>query len=375
MGWAIEGGRLTELRLGVQVADYEHTEYEGDEVGTRFANEAWETRLEGDLAWSDALAGVVGLQLTTVDALAEGAEAFTPPTETRDWAVFAVHELAGEAWRSEFGLRYEERSVEAKGRPEEVSVEALSASLGFTRSLGPSTNLSLLLTRAQRPPSAAELFADGPHAATRRYEVGDASLGAETVHGVDLTWRLLDGPVTGRVVAFWHAFDDYLFAAPTEAEDDGFPVYAYRATEARFAGAELEALWHTWHGAGEDLHLLFTADVVRARDTARDEDLPGIPPLRAALEAIYSRADWSVFARLEKAWEQDRVAPEELPTDGYLLASAGVDYTWAGERWDATLSLRLENLLDEEVRLHASPLKDYAPLPGRGLRLGLRVDY
>ena len=33
------------------------------------------------------------------------------------------------------------------------------------------------------------------------------------------------------------------------------------------------------------------------------------------------------------------------------------------------------NLTDEEIRHHASPLKDLAPMAGRGFRVGLRADF
>lgn len=37
--------------------------------------------------------------------------------------------------------------------------------------------------------------------------------------------------------------------------------------------------------------------------------------------------------------------------------------------------VRGTNLLDEELRRHASPLKEYVPLPGRSLMVGLRADF
>jgi iron complex outermembrane receptor protein len=37
--------------------------------------------------------------------------------------------------------------------------------------------------------------------------------------------------------------------------------------------------------------------------------------------------------------------------------------------------LRGSNLLDEELRRHVSPLKEYVPLPGRSLLLGVRASF
>ncbi len=37
--------------------------------------------------------------------------------------------------------------------------------------------------------------------------------------------------------------------------------------------------------------------------------------------------------------------------------------------------LRAANLLDEESRRHSSPLKEYVPLPGASLLLGIRAGF
>ena len=37
--------------------------------------------------------------------------------------------------------------------------------------------------------------------------------------------------------------------------------------------------------------------------------------------------------------------------------------------------VRGTNLLDEDARQHASPLKDIAPLPGASLHLGARAEF
>jgi iron complex outermembrane receptor protein len=37
--------------------------------------------------------------------------------------------------------------------------------------------------------------------------------------------------------------------------------------------------------------------------------------------------------------------------------------------------LRGENLLDEDARRHTSPLKEFAPLPGRSVGAGVRLEF
>ena len=80
---------------------------------------------------------------------------------------------------------------------------------------------------------------------------------------------------------------------------------------------------------------------------------------------------------LEAIWHdrQARVAAGESATDGFTLLS--LDASWR-RPWGAgslAVFLRGSNLLDAEARRHASPLKDYAPLAGRALSGGLRLEF
>ncbi len=101
-------------------------------------------------------------------------------------------------------------------------------------------------------------------------------------------------------------------------------------------------------------------------------NLPRIPPASAMLGL---EADTGfVKARLEARWadDQDRVADFELPTDGFTVLDLST--TWRVLP-NVDLIVAGTNLTDEEVRYHASPLKDLAPMGGRSLRVGVRAEF
>jgi iron complex outermembrane recepter protein len=52
-----------------------------------------------------------------------------------------------------------------------------------------------------------------------------------------------------------------------------------------------------------------------------------------------------------------------------------LSYRWETRGPGVLVFLRASNLLDEELRRHSSPLKDYLPLPGRSLLLGIRAGF
>ncbi|MEX0904885.1 MAG: hypothetical protein WD604_04480 [Balneolaceae bacterium] len=67
------------------------------------------------------------------------------------------------------------------------------------------------------------------------------------------------------------------------------------------------------------------------------------------------------------------MAPNEEPTDGYLLAGADAGYRIG---YGLILSLRLDNLFNERYRDHLSRVENReAPMPGQNLNAMLRWDF
>jgi iron complex outermembrane receptor protein len=70
-----------------------------------------------------------------------------------------------------------------------------------------------------------------------------------------------------------------------------------------------------------------------------------------------------------------RLAPRETPTDGHTLANLGATWQLALGRTRTELFAQATNLRNRTARNHNSFLKDIAPLPGRSVTLGLRMNF
>jgi iron complex outermembrane receptor protein len=114
------------------------------------------------------------------------------------------------------------------------------------------------------------------------------------------------------------------------------------------------------------------ADVTRARIKGGGP-LPRIPALRL-LGGVEAQSD-ALNGRVEVEWvdRQDRVTAFETPTEGYTMVNASLSWKPLGREGPLSLTLSANNLFDVVARRHASFLKDYAPLGGRDVRLGVRV--
>jgi len=389
-------------------SDYTHTEFEGAEVGTVFAIQGYDGRLEIAHEKLGMFDGLVGFQTQRTDFSALGAEAFLPPVRTDTNSGFVFEEIAFESIRIQFGGRYDHQSTEREanalfGPSLSRDFDAFSGSAGLVYNLSNDYVLAFSLAYTQRPPTYVELFANGPHIATNAFEVGDTELDLEKSIGIDLSFRKRIGRMTGSISLFYNRFDGFIVAEPTgefsEAEEgeEGLPIFAYRAVDADFIGGELALSFHLIEPyAGEEgtsskdgksivqgrpasqhrLHLDTKADYVYAENRDADRSLPRITPFRTSAALVYEWSD-RFDARIEGQYvrEQDRTAEFELPTDDYFLLSASASYRIKAGPIDFDVYVKGTNLTDEEARVHTSFLKDIAPLGGRGALIGLRAAF
>jgi iron complex outermembrane receptor protein len=394
--WRPTAGWIERWSLRLARNDYEHAEIEDSIPATRYGQLGYETRLTADRRSDDVGRGVLGLQYRDLDFAALGDEAFLPPSRTRSLGLFFFEERRFGALLVEAGARWERQTLDAHdAASSRYRDDAVSASIGSVWTSSPQTRWSLQLTRTQRHPTATELYADGTHLALQRYELGNADLGVETARTVDLAWRHNDADDRwqSKISLFVSDYRDYIFAAPLGLDDDhaehahehdhdhgeALREVEYRATDARFHGLEAEwSIRELAKVAQGGLGLRLFGDLVRARDVD-GHALPQIPPLRIGGELNWSRGPWRVG--LESLWHdaQTRLADNELRTDGYNLLAADIAYrhTYRHGAGAATMLwfLRGQNLLDEDARRHASPLKDVAPLAGRAVSAGVRVEF
>ncbi len=103
--------------------------------------------------------------------------------------------------------------------------------------------------------------------------------------------------------------------------------------------------------------------------------MPRIPALRAGLEYRHSHVNWQAKIRLAEVSDQNNHGVNETPTSCYTMLNFYADYhlQWPGQT--ALVFIKGTNLLDENIRHHASLLKDVAPVPGRSWEIGLRLEF
>jgi iron complex outermembrane recepter protein len=371
--WSGLGGFVDNVLLRAAYNDYEHAELEGAEIGTLFEQTGLDTRLHVGHAPLAGWAGTLGVQYTDTDLEAFGAEAYVPPSQTQAYSLFLIERQRFDRLTVDFGGRLERQEIDTEAGLRDYSGTAFTLAGGLLWDFNDALKGALQLTHSERHPQAAELYANGPHLAVGRFEIGDDRLGTETANTIDLGLRR-EGDVHWHVSLFYSDFGDYIYVEPTGEEEDGLPVYQYLQADAEFYGFEAEIEFPLAKLAGGALEGRLGADYVRGK-LSRGGDLPQIPPVRLLAALEYDRGPLHAAVDLQWFDEQTDTARDETPTDGGTLLGAELSYRWETRGPGVLVFLRASNLLDEELRRHSSPLKDYLPLPGRSLLLGIRAGF
>ncbi|KQM87511.1 TonB-dependent receptor [Sphingomonas sp. Leaf23] len=373
------GGLLEKIRLRAGFADYRHDEIEDTgAIGTSFFNQGLEARLELVQAARGGWRGAVGGQMFIRDLNIVGDEKFLPKSETQQFGLFTLQSFDMGAFRAEAGGRYE--YTVARAAADDLlgndnirrSFDSFSGSLGGSVGLAEHLRFGINGSHTERAPSAEELFANGPHAGTQAFEVGNAGFAKEISDGIEATLKGSGDGYSFGLSAYHNWFRNFIYENPTGTVRDDLPVFQYSQADARLWGFEAEASARVAKFGETAINVDGLADYTRATIVDRGP-APRIPPLRV-LGGIEAQGRMvQVRGEVEHVTRQDRVADLETTTPAYTMVNASVSLKPFGKGSNTSLMLSANNIFDVEARRHASFLKDYAPLAGRDIRVTARL--
>jgi iron complex outermembrane receptor protein len=331
------------------------------------------------------LFGTVGLSVMTQKNRSLEEEKLIPDFDAINIAGYLYEEAALGDLSASIGVRYDGRTLNVRDMPalrvteHHLTYHALTGSAGLVWRAAEPFAFALTIGRGWRAPTAFELFVDGVHEGTVRYEVGNRFLKNESAFNIDLSARYASDRVQAELTLFRNVISNYIFISPTGTIDStsGFPVYYHKQADATLFGGEfsVQAQVSQW------LVLNAGFDYVRAENNATTKPLPLIPANRVKLGVKLTTQSLgplrtpyvSTNARILAS--QNRVEEFETATAGYALVDAAVGGSIAAGDVSVNIDLIATNLFDKEYRDHLSRYKAYALNMGRNIELKLSVPF
>jgi iron complex outermembrane receptor protein len=321
------------------------------------------------------LGGIVGAQVMRNDFQKFGEESLIPDNAYDNAGLFAFEQIETGRFDFTFGARYDYRRLDVES-DEDLGVVAqrrtynsVTGNLGVLYHVSAPIALVLNLGRGFRAPTAFDLFSNGVHEGTVRFERGDSTLANETSFNTDLAFRVQTGAVSAEIGLFANFIDNFIYPNPTGVDDpeSGFQIFDISQGNARLAGFEAAVEYHP----AAFLHLRGTADYVRGQNTTTDQPLAFIPPFRATYTARLESArkgwlrDTYVSIGGETNARQNRLDPEDVAPAGYTLVHLGAGFTLPAGARDIAVDFQLRNAFDKAYANFLSRYKTYALDPGR----------
>lgn len=331
------------------------------------------------------LAGVVGVSVMRTDVGIFGEEVLVPETTTDNAGVYAFEQLDAGRWQFSAGARYDYRRLD-NSASDELGLEAgqrtwssLTGNMGVLYRVSETVAAVGNIGRGFRAPSAFELFANGVHEGTVRFEVGDPGLGNETSLNGDLALRMQGHGVQAEVGVFRNAINDYIYPDPTGAVDIESDLQIYNITQGDALLTGVEAAFDL-HLTGW-LHLRGGADYTRGHNTTTDQPLAFVAPLRATYSARVELTESSTFREPylqlggESNARQSRLDPDDIAPRAYTLANFAAGTGLVIGPQHLQLDLQVHNIFDTSYRAFLSRYKRYADDAGRSVAVRVMMSF
>ena len=390
-----------------------HDEDHGDEdeheehAPTTFLNNAYEYGAIFDMS-NDAISQKVSFNFVDEDTSIFGEEAFMNPANNRELTLGYFVSKDYEPFHVDFGIRLDQIDRTGSVSHEDgdldkysINDNTTSFALNVGRDLTDNLDVTLGFASVERLPSVIELFMNGPHMATGRFEVGDPNLNSETSNNLDITFNYQSGDYYAYASFFINDVDNYITLMDEDEghgddhhdedhgdedhgdeddhgddhDDHGNLIHAnYIQEDAEFDGYEIEIGRTIELGSGK-LTLSYGRDVINAQFTD-GHNVPRINPSRNIYSLSYLQNDLVFKLNLKDVEKQNDFGEGESATSGYQMLDTRLTKT-IDLKGSSILKLSLfgNNLLDEVARNHSSFVKNEVPLPGKNYGMKFNLTF
>ena len=384
--------------------DEDHSESEedghGHEEPTLFETDATEFGLIFDVSSDDVVRKFV-VNMADQDSSIIGEEAFMRPVSAKETTLGYFTSKDFGTYSIDFGIRaddisrsgsvahHDEDHADDEGEEEiesyNLDTNTLSVALNFDQKFSDNLTVNLGLASFERAPDVVELFMNGPHLATGRFEMGDPDLKNEVSNNIDLGFNYEMDNMYATFNYYQNNVADYIYLRDEEHDEDhhdsegeeeheGLMHAEFVQEDASLEGYEFEvgSVYQIGNGL---LDLSVGRDVVEGRLDAGGF-IPRMAPSRNFISASYTENDYVVSLLFKDVADHVDVAEEgETMTEGYKMLNLKLTKDISVYGANLRVSAFANNALDQVARNSTSFAKDAVPLPGRNIGLNLRFSY
>lgn len=321
--------------------------------------------------------GTIGASFSSRD-LRYGGFVFTPATISKNIALYTTQETSFDNLELQFGARANYDNINPAtiktskiGNIREREFAQVSIAVSGLLKLSESFFIGTNLSRTSRPPTAEELFSEGPHLAAYSYELGNPELKSETGLGYEIFSNFSSDNLDLASSVFYYDMD--YFITPRNSGKINvatiLPEFITSGVKAVITGVEVKANIKF----NSILALFSSLSYNYGQNKTDNMPLPMMPPFKAILDLKYRTDDFVLGMKSEIASAQTRLDQFEQETKGYYIQGIYTQYQTNLLSSVSTFSLSIENIFNTIYRNHLSRIKSIFPEPGRSIRFNFKA--
>ena len=330
----------------------------------------------------------LGSQITYVDNKNSPADdILTPDVSSENIAAYAIFDYEKDNVGLNAGVRYDSKNL--KCDDENFNIDEFDKSFNSTSfSSGIyykflENDFRLTYSGAFRAPHFSELFSDGVHHGTNRYEIGSRDLNIEYSNQIDFKYQWANEHFGLVINPFLQNITDFISIRPTGETEDGFKVYEYlQYNSVQLRGLEMNLHYHPH--ILHNLHLEQSYSFLQAINNDSEFGLAMVPANSIKSKVMF---DFNTYKSLVKyklnnislyhiyKFEQNDFSEYERLTESYNVFNVRLSLKFTS-KFD--LAFGVNNLLNEEYTPHISRVRgvgDGIPNPGRYLNLNMKYSF
>lgn len=380
------------LRLNASRQFNNRKEFEDEGLALHMLLETYTLELKGSYSLSEKTQIILGSQGMLQTNENRGEEVLIPDALTRTLGFFTLYNSeVNDRFNVNAGIRYDMSYIGADttglipsaSGEQDFGFSNFSGAIGGTFEMNEKIFFRGNIASGFRSPNLSELTSFGVHEGANRFELGNPSIINEQNLEFDLGTHLHSNHVNAEIAGFYNRVWNFIRLEPTNGsfvQEDGeiLPVFVYNQGDAYLFGGEITLDIHPhpldW------LHYELSYETVTGQ-TDNGEYLPLMPANSIGNEIKIESDIWKfskahVFVGMKHVFNQNKVAPAEIPTNSYNLWNLGIGGEIELHNQIISLGCVVTNIFDEKYFSHLSRLKTEGILnQGRNLSVYLKIPF
>ena len=299
--------------------------------------------------------------------------AYIPSSVSYDRSIAYFARTKNKPYEIDFAGRYESNSRDSSNQ--RYGDTSISFGTSIAHNLTESLFYNIGYAHISRTPSIAELFADGTHGPTQRYERGNNNLSREVSRNIELVLQYSLDEIDLDLNLYRNDMNNFIYLADQSTSTSGKTDANWSQKNGVIQGYELSVSRNYSIGNGDLLVKFSRDDISGVFDN--NTYIPRITPAKNVLSLKYENQKNDTY-HLDFIYTESQGDMSSIETKTNSHVDLDIGYTKKiifDSHKDLIINIYGNNILNNTIRNHSSFVKNEVPMPGANFGIDVSLGY